>query len=183
MHSEKITRRKKLFNMLSYSSGDLLGGGVLQVTQMYYLSFLLYVMGLDPLLAALVPAIGKIWDGVTDPIMGVIVDRTRTKYGSCRPWFLIAVVPIFVTYFLLWYSFGIASQWGMFIYFSFAYILFSTAYTIAVVPYEALLPRMVDSYDERTNYSSLRMIFSGIGCVASTYIYERIVATETLSYA
>ncbi len=169
--------------MLGYSSGDTLGGGVMQVIQMYYLSFLLYVMGLDPMLAAFVPAIGKIWDGVTDPIMGAIVDRTRTKYGSCRPWFLISIIPIFVSYFLLWYSFGVRSQWGMFFYFSFAYILFSTAYTIAVVPYESLLPRIVDSYEERTNYSSVRMVFSGIGCVASTWIYERIVATETLSYA
>lgn len=178
-----MSRKKKLFSMLGYSSGDMLGGGVLQVIQMYYLSFLLYVMGLDPMLAAFVPAIGKIWDGITDPVMGVIVDRTRTKYGSCRPWFLISVIPIFVSYFLLWYSFGITSQWGMFFYFAFAYILFSTAYTIAVVPYEALLPRIVDSYEERTNYSSVRMIFSGVGCVASTWIYERIVAAETLSYA
>lgn len=169
--------------MLSYSSGDTLGGGVMMVIQMYYLSFLLFVMGLDPLLAALVPAIGKIWDGITDPVMGIIVDRTRTKYGSCRPWFLISVIPILITYFMLWYSFGITSQLGMFLYFSLAYILFSTAYTVAIVPYEALLPRMVDSYSERTNYSSVRMIFSGIGCVASTWIYERIVATEKLSFA
>ncbi len=183
MHSDRTLKRKKLLGMLSYSSGDMLGGGVLQVIQMYYLSFLLYVMGLDPLLAALVPAIGKIWDGITDPVMGVIVDRTRTRFGSCRPWFIISVVPIFVTYFMLWYSFGIATQLGMFLYFSFAYILFSTAYTIAIVPYEALLPRIVESYDERTNYSSLRMVFSGVGCVLSTWIYERIVATEKLSFA
>lgn len=46
---------------------------------------------------------------------------------------------------------------------------------MAIVPYEALLPRMVDSYKKRTDYSSLRMVFSGVACVVSTYIYEALI--------
>lgn len=168
-------KNKKLWGMLSYSAADMLGGGVGQVISIYYFTFLTFVVGLPPLLAGLVTGIGKIWDGISDPMMGVIVDRTKTKWGSCRPYFLIAVVPVFLSYFMLWYGWGISSMWGKFFYFAFAYVFFSTAFTIAIVPYEALLPRMVDGYNERTNYSSLRMIFSGVACVVSTYIYEALI--------
>lgn len=167
--------KKKLFGMLTYSAADMLGGGVGQVLSLYYLTFLTFVMGMPPALAGLAIAIAKIWDGISDPMMGVIVDRTKTRWGACRPYFLIAVVPVFCTYFMMWYGWGIDSIWGKFAYFTTAYVLFNTAYTIAMVPYEALLPRMVDSYKERTDYSSLRMIFSGVACVVSTYIYEALV--------
>ncbi len=171
--------KKKIGGMLAYSATDMLGGGVNQVISLYYFAFLTFVAGLSPGLAGLVTGIGKVWDGFSDPIMGVIVDRTRTKWGSCRPYFLIAVIPVFITYFMMWYSWGIESEIAKFFYFAFAYILFSTAFTMAIVPYEALLPRMVDSYKERTNYSSLRMIFSGVACVVSTYIYEALIPVTT----
>lgn len=175
--------KKKLGSMLSYAAGDTLGGGVGQVLSAYYLTFLLYVVGLNPFPAGLVTGIGKVWDGITDPMMGVIVDKTKTKWGACRPYFLLSVIPLFFTYFMLWYGWGITGEFAKFIYFAFAYMAFSTAFTVAVVPYEALLPKMVDSYQERTNYSSLRMIFSGVGCVFSTYVYEWLVPTASLSSA
>lgn len=168
-------KKKKLVGMLTYSAADMLGGGVAQVLSLYYLTFLTFVMGLPPALAGLAIAAAKIWDGISDPIMGIIVDRTKTRWGACRPYFAIAVIPVFVAYFMMWYGWGIGSVWGKFLYFSFAYVLFNTAYTIAMVPYEALLPRMVDGYKERTDYSSMRMIFSGVACVVSTYIYEALV--------
>jgi oligogalacturonide transporter len=168
-------KKKKLVSMLTYGAADMLGGGVGQVLSLYYLTFLTFVMGLPPALAGLAIAIAKIWDGISDPMMGIIVDRTKTRWGACRPYFLIAALPVFVTYFMLWYGWGINSTWGKFAYFTTAYVLFNTAYTIAMVPYEALLPRMIDSYKERTDFSSLRMVFSGIACVATTYIYEAII--------
>lgn len=177
-------KKSKIGSMLAYASADMLGGGVGQVISLYYLAFLTFVAGLPPVLAGLVTGIGKIWDGITDPIMGVIVDRTKTKWGACRPYLLIAVIPVFITYFMLWNTWGISSTAGKFVYFSFAYILYSTAFTVAVVPYEALLPKMVEGYSERTNYSSLRMIFSGVACVLSTYVYEWIIpANQPLSPA
>lgn len=169
------TKKHRLAKILGYSAGDFLGGGVGQVTSLYYLTFLMYVAGLSPLQAGLVAGIGKIWDAITDPLMGVIVDRTRSKFGACRFWMLISVVPIFITYFMLWYSFGIQGTTAKFIYYVFAYMLYSTALTVGLIPYEALLPRIVSDYRERTSYSSMRMIFSGVACVLSTYIYEWLI--------
>lgn len=171
----KSGKKSKFWSICAYSAADMLGGGVGQVISLYYLTFLTFVVQLPAWQAGLVTGIGKVWDGITDPLMGVIVDKTRSRFGSCRLWMTIAVIPVFVTYFMLWYSFGISSPVGKFVYYAFAYMLWSTAFTVAVIPYEALLPKIVSSYKERTNYSSARMIFSGIACVASTYIYEFLV--------
>jgi Na+/melibiose symporter-like transporter len=170
---------RKAWHVTAYAVGFALDGGVGQVLSLYYLYFLMYAMGLSPILAGLVAGLTKIWDGVIDPVIGVLVDKTHTKWGKCRPWLLASVVPVFVTYSLLWTNLGLQGQWAKFFYFIFAYILFSTASSIGIVPYDALLPRMVDDYNDRTDYSSYRMIFSGIASVASTYIYEALIPVKT----
>jgi oligogalacturonide transporter len=171
----KEARMSKLKKMAAYGTADMLGGGVFQLISSYFLAYLTFVEGMNPALAGACIMIGKIWDGISDPIMGVIVEKTRTRFGSVRPYFLIGALPIFITYFMLWYSFGINSEIAKAVYYTIAYVLFSTAFTVVIIPYEALLPRMVDNYSERTNYISSRMIFSGLACVISTYIYEFII--------
>ncbi|MDR2090138.1 MAG: MFS transporter [Clostridiales bacterium] len=170
---------QKTWKIVSYSSGYGLGGGVTQVFTLYYMSFLTFAMGLNPLAAGAVVAVGKIWDGFVDPMMGLIVDRTHTKLGSCRPWFLAAAIPVFITYFMLWYPFGISGETGRFFYFLAAQILFSTAFSMGMVPYEAILPKITDSYGERTNYSSVRMVFSGLFSVGGNYVYQLLIPAET----
>ncbi|MDR3293146.1 MAG: MFS transporter [Clostridiales bacterium] len=177
--SEKTQRRKKLlkkgWEVGSYATGYALGGGVGQVLTLYYMSFLMFAMQIDPLSAALILGVTKVWDGFIDPAIGVLVDKTKSRFGSCRKWILISIVPIFITYFMLWYNFGITSTSGKIAYFLIAQLLFSTASSLGTVPYEALLPRMVDGYKERINYSSFRTVFSGIANVASTYIYAALI--------
>jgi Na+/melibiose symporter and related transporters len=145
------------------------------VLSLYYLTFLIFVAGLSPLQAGLVTGIAKVWDGIIDPPIGVLVDRTRTKFGASRFWMLLAVVPTFVAYFCLWNFFGIQSQAGKAVWFVFASMLWSLAFSMSAIPYEALLPKIVSGYSERTNFSSARMIFSGVACVATTYIYEWLI--------
>jgi oligogalacturonide transporter len=165
----------KIWHVGSYAFGDMLGGGGSMVVSTYYLVFLVFVMKIHPILAGVIMGLGKVWDGFIDPAMGLMVDRTKSKLGSCRPWLLASVVPIFVAYFFLWYSFGIQSVTGKFFYFLFAYVFYSTSLSMATVSYEALLPRMVDGYHERTNYSSLRLVFSGIANVGTVYLYDAII--------
>jgi len=169
------TRAEKIC-MNTYGAGDMLGGGIVQLTTLYYLPFLLLVVGMRPVLAGLVIAVGRIWDGVTDPVMGVIVDRTRTRFGSCRPYFLLAAIPILLGNIFLWSAWGIQGEWAQFGYFIFAYMFYSTSLTIGLVPYEALLPKMVDGYKERLKYTNLRPIYATIYATACTYLYELIVA-------
>jgi len=177
--SQKGSGFRNFWRVTAYAAGYTLEGGVGMVLSMYYLYFLMFAMGMSPLLAGLVSGISKIWDGVIDPVIGILVDRTNTKLGKCRPWILASVIPIFVTYTMLWTNLGIQGQTARFFYFMFAYFLFATASSIGMIPYDALLPRMIGSYGERTNYTSYRMIFSGIATTLSIYIYEAIVPVKT----
>ena len=168
-------RRRRLLSINAYAAGDMFGGAINQLTSLYYLPFLILVVGMRPALAGAVIAFGRIWDGLNDPIMGAIVDRTRTRFGSCRPFFLIAILPIFLGNVLIWSAWGIQGETAQFAYFALANVFYTTASTIGLVPYDALLPKLADGYKERRNYTSFRPFYATITCVAVTYLYEAVV--------
>jgi Na+/melibiose symporter-like transporter len=178
------SKAKKALRMVTYSAGYMLGGGGQQITSMYYLNFLIFGAGLSPAAAGFVSGIAKVWDGLIDPFLGLLVDRTKTRWGACRPYLLFCALPVFVSYYLLWNGFGIASQAGKFLFYLFACIFFSTASSLGTVPYEALLPRMVESYTERTHYSVLRSLFAGMASAGSVWLFDLLVpAKEAADYA
>ncbi|MGI6214000.1 MAG: MFS transporter [Christensenellales bacterium] len=166
---------KEFKKMNAYACGDAYGGGVYMLIASYFMLYLTVVEQISPVWAGTAIMIGKIWDGITDPIMGVIVERTKSRLGKCRPYIAISVFPVFLSFFMLWYSFGLRTEVQKVVYYTFSYVFFSTVYTVFYIPYSCLLPRIVDSYDKRTNYSSMQMIYSGVASVFSTYFYEFII--------
>ncbi|MDR3186297.1 MAG: MFS transporter [Christensenellaceae bacterium] len=172
------SRKSKFLNVAFYGAADVMGGGAGQIIGLYYYVFLTFVVGLPTLSAGIVAALGRIWDGLIDPAMGIIVDRTRKKMGNSRFLMLLSVVPIIIAYFMLWSTFGISTVAGKSVYFSFIYVLWSTSYSLATVPYDSLLPKVVPEYKERTKYTVSRMIFSGIGGVSATWLYDMLIRVD-----
>jgi Na+/melibiose symporter and related transporters len=148
-------------SILSYASGDVYGGGSFLIFSMLYMNFLVLVEGLPVVWATVVILIGKIWDAVTDPIMGRISDKTRTKFGRRRIYFLAGIIPVFLSFVMLFYSFGIQNVASKIAYNAFAYMFFGTAFTIVMIPYNAILSDITDDYNERTTFTTVRMCFSG----------------------
>ncbi|PLV59165.1 MFS transporter [Thermotoga sp. KOL6] len=165
----------KFKNLVFYGLGDIFGGGSFIVIGTLFLIFLTDVVGLSPTLAGLVIIIGKIWDAVSDPLMGYISDNTKSRFGRRRLYFLIGIVPIFVSFSILWYPFVSSSQLSIFIYYSLAYVFFSTVYTMVMVPYSALITDMTDDYYVRTRLSGARMMFSQISALISGTLPKMIV--------
>lgn len=153
----KVTLKSKL----SYASGDIYGGGSFLIFSLFYINFLVLVEGLPVLATTLIILIGKVWDAVTDPLMGRLSDKTRSKFGRRRLYFLLGIIPVFLSFVMLFYSFGISSVTGKIIYYVFAYMFFGTAFTLVMVPYNAILSDMTDDYNQRTSFTTLRMCFSG----------------------
>ncbi|MDR0697213.1 MAG: MFS transporter [Christensenellaceae bacterium] len=178
-------KRSNFYKIATYGAADYMGGSANQIIGLYYFLFLTTVAGLSPLLAGIVTGIGRIWDGLIDPAMGVLVDRTHKKMGSVRFLMLCSLIPIVISHFLFWSSFDLGNNINKSFYFTFAYILWSTSYSLATVPYDSLLPRIVPEYGARTNYAISRMIFSGIGGVSATFLYELFipVSSEKMSPA
>ncbi len=145
---------------LAYGCGDVYGGGSFLIVGLLILAFLTDVEGLSGTLTGLVILIGKAWDAVTDPFMGILSDRTRSRFGRRRIYFLIGSIPVLVSWIMLWYSFGIPGTVGKFVYYAFAYIFFSTAFTVVMVPYNSILAEMTVDYDTRSSFTGARLGFS-----------------------
>ena len=144
---------------LSYGSGDLVAGLAFNTLNFFYLYFLNTVVGMPAYLAGLVLLIGRAWDGVMDPIMGMIVDSTTSKQGKHRFWMLIAILPFVITFFLLWIRFP-GGQWTQFAVYSVLFLLFSTSFTMYNIPYGSMTADLTPDYHERTSLTGVRMVFS-----------------------
>lgn len=169
--NEKFSLKTKI----AYGLGDLYGGGAFIIIGTYYLYFLTDVLRINPALAGTVIMVSKIWDAVTDPIMGVISDRTRTKFGRRRVYFLAGIPLIFLSFFLMWYPVTFASEVQRFVYAISTYMFFATVATIVMIPYNALAPELTLDYNERISLTSFRMFFSMVSSIFCAILPLEIV--------
>ena len=125
----------------------------------YYLSS---VLGLKEAFLLLLTPIARIWDGINDPMMGTIVDNTRTKHGKYRPWILIGAICNAVVLFLLFTSFGMSGT-KLYIYIGVMYILWGMTNTMADIPYWSMVPSFTSDPNDRNLVSTVARTFSGLG--------------------
>ncbi|HMD67819.1 MAG TPA: glycoside-pentoside-hexuronide (GPH):cation symporter [Chitinivibrionales bacterium] len=144
---------------LCYGSGDLVAGLAFNVLNFFYLYFLNTVVGMPAYLAGLVLLIGRAWDAVMDPVMGMIVDSTTSKLGKHRFWMLAAIGPFVVFFALLWFRFP-GNQSVQFVVYSLLFVLFSTSFTMYNIPYGSMTADLTRDYHERTSLTGVRMVFS-----------------------
>lgn len=130
---------------------------------------------------AILMLVVRIFDACNDPIMGSIVDRTRTKWGKCRPYLLWMAIPIaFMTIlcFLPWYSKDIVG----FIAVSLVYVVWSVVYTVADVPYWGLSTTMTNNTTKRGNLLTIARLFCTAGAGLVTILVPQITAAVTRDY-
>jgi len=157
-------KKNTVGNKLAYASGDIYGGGAFMVFSLLFMSFLVLVENIPVLAATVIIFIGRVWDAIFDPFMGRISDRTRSRFGRRRIFFLIGLIPVFLSFVMLFYGFGLDGKnnpVGSVIYFAVAYIFWGMAFSLVMVPYNAILSDMTSDYNERTSFTTIRMLFSG----------------------
>ena len=163
--SERLSRRTKLvcgFGDTGFSLTSTILGA-------YFAIFLTDVIGIRPGIAAIAIFIGRSWDYINDPIFGHLSDRTRTRWGRRRPYLLFGMLPLVITFSMLWWKPPWENAIALAAYYSVAYVLFEAANTLLYMPYFALTPELTLDYDERTALTSYRMFFSiAAGLVAFT---------------
>ena len=161
---------------LGFGIGDL--GGNLFFTAMgfYSLIYLTDTVGLGASLAGIAILIGKFWDAVTDPMMGYISDRTRSRWGRRRPYLLFGALPLLLA---MWYFFSApdytSAQTAGFLWATFALCLLNTAYTVVNIPYGSLTPEITKDYQERTSLNGFRFSFAVIGTILGAAVVIPIV--------
>ncbi len=176
-----MKKRSTLLEMLGYASGDIYGGGAFLIFSTLYMNYLVIVEGLSVVNATTIIFVGKMWDAVTDPLMGFVSDHTKSRFGRRRVYFLFGAALVALSFFLMWNSFGIAPGSGLMLYHMLAYMLFGTAFTVVMVPYNAILSDMTTDYNQRTRYTAVRMMFSGgaslVCAVAPAMMIARLGST------
>lgn len=128
----------------------------------YFVFFLTDVVGISPVVAGAVSLIAVCWDGITDPVVGYLSDRTRNPSGRRRPWMIKSIVPLALLVFLIFEPFEIPSKVFATAYYVIIAVLFWTLYTTFVIPYASLAAEMTDSYRERYYLRVANMICGGL---------------------
>ncbi len=156
-------KKKSIFGTaLGYGIGAIgldLSYGMFYSYLSYYLSS---VLGLQEGFLLLITPLARIWDGINDPMMGTIVDNTRTKHGKYRPWILIGAMCNAVVLFLLFTSFGMSGM-PLYIYIGVMYVLWGMTNTMADIPYWSMVPSFTSEEKERNLVATVARAFSGIG--------------------
>lgn len=160
---------------VGYGLGDMSSSMFWKVFSYYLPFFYSNVFGLSLVDAGVLVLVTRIWDAVSDPMMGVIADRTSSRWGKYRP-YLLLVAPLFSIAGILLFT---TPNWGYGAKLAYAYvtyILMMTVYTAINVPYGALLGVMTADSQEKTVYSSFRMFFAYGGSFIALAAWEPLVA-------
>lgn len=126
------------------------------------LYFYTNVMHLNPAAVSVMFLVTKCIDGVSDLIVGYLIDKTNTRWGKSRPWILFGAIPFGIAA-VLAFSVPNIGERGMLIYAYISYTLLSTAYTVVNIPMASILPALTDDPQERTTLAACRSFFSSLG--------------------
>jgi GPH family glycoside/pentoside/hexuronide:cation symporter len=150
---------------LGFGIFDLGGNMLFTLMGFWCLKYLTDVAGLAAALAGAAIMIGKVWDAVTDPLMGFLSDRTITRLGRRRPYILAGALPIMLTMWFFFSAPAITSPIPLMLWAAGTLILVNTASTIINIPYSSLTPELTDDYHERTSLNGYRFGFAVIGTI------------------
>ena len=156
---------------IGYGFGDMSSSMFWKIFSYYLPFFYSNIFGLSLKDAGIILLVTRIWDAVSDPMMGILADRTHTRWGKYRP-YLLFVAPLFsIAGILLFttpdWSYGAKLVWAYV-----TYILMMTVYTGINVPYGAMLGVMTADSNEKTVYSSFRMFFAYGGSFLALFLWE-----------
>lgn len=172
---------------IAYALGDAAAGGITwKVMSIAFPLFFTNVFGLTVADAATLMLVARLFDVVTDPLMGSLADRTRSRWGTYRPWLIFGAIPLGLVFALLLYTpdFGPVGKriWAYGLY-----LLMMAVYTAVNVPYGSLLGVMTDNDNEKNQFSSFRMVgayaMGFITLLSFPYLQKLIGGTEAHQYA
>jgi len=147
---------------LGYGAADLACNLVWQMIALYLMFFYTDVVGLSAASVGTLFLVTRFIDAVTDVCMGFVIDRTRTRWGRSRPYFLWGALPFGLLAVLAFYAPRTASQGGL-IYAYFTYIGLSAVYTVVNIPMASILPGLTSDARERTLLATTRIVFAFVG--------------------
>jgi GPH family glycoside/pentoside/hexuronide:cation symporter len=159
--AERLSVREKV----GYSLGDTAANFIFQTMVMFQLAFYTDTFGITAAAAGTLFLVVRVFDAVFDPVMGVVADRTETRWGKFRPWVLWTAVPFGIMGLLTFTTPGL-SPGGKLAYAYATYIVLMMVYSANNLPYSALSGVMTGDVGERTSLSQYRFVFAMLAQLA-----------------
>jgi len=170
--------RKKLTGLekFAYGIGAVGKDMVYMLSASYVLYYFQDIMGVSAIAMGVILLIARVFDAFNDPIMGVIVAKTKTRWGKFRPWLLIGTVTNAVILVVMFTAPPTLDGKGLVAYAAITYILWGITYTMMDIPYWSMVPAFTDSGKERENLSALARSCAGVGSAIVTIVTVMAVA-------
>ena len=172
---------------IGYALGDAASGGIIwKIMSIAFPLFFTNVFGLTFADAAALMLLARMFDVVTDPLMGSIADRTQSRWGTYRPWLIFGAIPFGIIFALLLYTPDLGPT-GKRVWAYSLYLLMMACYTMVNVPYGSLLGVMTTDDDEKNRFSAFRMVgayaMGFITLLSFPYLQKLIGGTAQHQYA
>jgi glycoside/pentoside/hexuronide:cation symporter, GPH family len=162
--------RLSFFENFGFGLGDTASNFFFQTFSIFLLYYYTDVFGIDARVAGTMFLVTRLWDAITEPIMGLICDRTKTRWGKYRPYLLWMAIPYGIFGYLIFANPDLG-QTGKIVYAYFTYAMMMMAYTAINVPYSSLMGVLSPSSHARTIASSFRFVGAyGGGLLVSMYV-------------
>lgn len=159
----------------SFGIGAIGKDAVYAIVSIYLMFYFTDVLGIAAGFVGGLFFVARIWDAINDPIMGLIVDNTRTRWGKFRPWILIGTLVNSVVLIFLFTDCGLTGN-ALYIYVSVIYILWGMTYTLMDVPYWSMLPNLTSDKEEREEVSVIPRIFAAFATLIVSSLGLKIVS-------
>jgi GPH family glycoside/pentoside/hexuronide:cation symporter len=174
--TDAIDSRVPSRSLVAYSVPAVTSSFIFTAVSLYLLKYSTDVLLIAPATVGLIFGFARFWDAATDPLVGHLSDRTRSRWGRRRPWMLAAAVPVGLAYFAIWSPpAGLAGN-GLALWMAAAILLFYAAITMFSVPYTALGAELSQDYHDRTRVFGAKAVGENVGIVlaaASLLVLER----------
>lgn len=165
MDQKLATQRLSLKEKVGYGLGDMASNFYMGFFGLFLLYYYTDVWGISPAAAATMLLVTKVIDAISDPAMGLIADRTQSRWGKYRPYLLWVAIPYALLGYLLFLGPDL-SDFGKLVFAYVSYTLVMLAYTAINVPYSALLAVISPVAEERTKATQFRFVFASLGTLA-----------------
>ncbi len=177
--------KTKLGRKLVFASADIFGGGSFNIINFLYPGFLAITVGITPYWIGVIMLIARMWDAITDPLMGYISDRTTSGMGKRRIYMIIASPFVLISMYFLFFPYSFSDNALRIIAVLLSYLVFTTVQTSIMIPYYSLSSEISSDYQERASFNSYRLgfsIFSSILCVAVPSIIVGLFPLKETGY-
>lgn len=152
---------------IAYTGGILGQNMIYNFMSMYIMFFFTDLLKIKPSIATIIVVVASLWDAINDPLMGMIADKTRTKWGKFRPYLIFGPIPLAITTILCYVKFDLSGP-AVFIYAGIVYILWGMSYTICDIPIWAISAVVSKIQAEKNKMITLGKIGGTIGAAIVT---------------